>query len=302
MSAFRCTMIGLGVALGLGVAAAPPLRAQAPDSTVQAPGATAPDGEAAARATSTVVRGALDHGRFDRLLAAFVDAEGNVDYARLRAQADSVLAPYLRRLATTDPAGLGRDARLAFWINAYNAYTLQLIVDHYPVQNIWAVTPGPPEPKDNSPFALEVGPVADTMRTLDEIEHEIIRERFDEPRIHFALVCAAASCPRLRREAYTGPRLEAQLEDQTRTFLHDDQKNRIPAGPDRIAISRILKWYGGDFGDEAALQRFMAPYFEGEVRDRLAAAAYEVTYRPYDWALNDQGAPPRAAGGESGGQ
>ena len=292
MSVILRTMIGVGAVVGLLVAPPPTALAQAPDSTVQAPGATAPEGEAAARATTNVVRDTLDHGRFDRLLAAFVDAEGDVDYARLRARADTVLAPYLWQLATTDPAGLDRDARLAFWINAYNAYTLKLIVDHYPVQNIWAVTPGPPEPKDNSPFALEVGRVADTLRTLDEIEHEIIRQRFDEPRIHFALVCAAASCPRLRREAYTGPRLDAQLDDQTRTFLHDDRKNRIPAGPDRIAISRILKWYGGDFGNEAALQRFMAPYFEGKVRDRLAAAAYEVTYRPYDWALNDQRSVP----------
>jgi hypothetical protein len=288
MSAFRFTLL-VGAALGLLVAAAPHVLAQEL-------GGAGPPAEAAARATSTVVRDTLDHGRFDRLLASFVDAEGDVDYARLRARADSVLAPYLRRLARTDPAGLGRDARLAFWINAYNAYTLKLIVEHYPVQTIWAVTPGPAAPKDNSPFALEVGRVADTMRTLDEIEHEIIRRRFDEPRIHFALVCAAKSCPRLRREAYTGPRLDAQLADQTRTFLHDDQKNRIPAGPDRIALSRILKWYGGDFGDEAALQRFMAPYFEGEVRDRLAAAAYEVTYRPYDWALNDQARARGAAG------
>lgn len=242
-----------------------------------------------ARATTTVERDTLDHSRFDRLLSAFVDAEGDVDYARLRARADSVLVPYLRQLATTDPTGLARDARLAFWINAYNAYTLKLIVDHYPVPNIWAVTPGPAEPKDDSPFAVEVGRVADTMRTLDAIEHDIIRQRFDEPRIHFALVCAAKSCPRLRREAYLGPALDAQLEAQTRTFLHNEQKNRIPAEPDRIAISRILKWYGGDFGDSTdALQRFLAPYFEGSVRDRLAAADYSVTFRPYDWALNDQ--------------
>lgn len=94
----------------------------------------------------------------------------------------------------------GRDERLALWINACNAFTLKLIVDHYRVENIWAITPGPPEPKDDSPFELDVGRVAGTVRTLDENEYEIIRERFDEPRIHFALVCAAKSCPRLRTE------------------------------------------------------------------------------------------------------
>ena len=255
------------------------------------------------RATTTIVRDTVNHAPFTRVLQRFVDADGDVDYAALRARADSVLRPYLRRLATTELDALGRDARLAFWINAYNAYTLKLIVDHYPVENIWAVTPGPAEPKDdNSPFDLEVGRVADTVRTLNDIEHRIIRPRFDEPRIHFALVCAAESCPLLRRKAYTGARLDAQLEDQTRTFFHGDQ-NRIPAGGDRIALSRILKWYGEDFGDSTAdLQRFIAPYFEGEVARRLAAADYEVTFRPYDWALNDRADDADAGGARDGGR
>ena len=241
------------------------------------------------RATTVVVRDSLDHRRLTETLSRYVDEAGNVDYARLKANADEALAPYLRRLATTDPATLSRDARLAFWINAYNALTLKLIVDHDPVDNIWGISPGPPQPKDNSPFQLTVGTVADTARTLDEIEHEIIRRRFDEPRIHFALVCAAKSCPPLRHEAYTGPRLDAQLDDQTQSFLHDDTANRIRAGADTIALSRILKWYGQDFGPTTdALQRFAAPYFESRVRRNLADASYEVTFLPYDWTLNDQ--------------
>jgi len=252
------------------------------------------------RASTTLVRDTVDHTPFTRVLRQFVDADGDVNYAGLRARADALLKPYLQKLAATDVAALGRDARLAFWINAYNAYTLKLIVDHHPVENIWAVTPGAAEPKDeNSPFDLEVGRVADSMRTLNEIEHRIIRPRFDEPRIHFALVCAAESCPLLRREAYTGPRLDAQLEEQTRTFFHSD-KNRIPAGRDRIALSRILKWYGEDFGDSTAdLQRFVAPYFEGTVADRLEAADYEVTFLEYDWALNDQGEGSAASSASS---
>jgi hypothetical protein len=230
-----------------------------------------------------------DHEAFDRLLARYVDSSGAVDYAKLKQDREAVLRPYLRRLATVDLADRSREGRLALWINAYNALTLKLIVDHYPIQNIWAITPGPPKPKDDSPFQLDVGTVADTVRTLDEIEHEIIRERFDEPRIHFALVCAAASCPPLRREAYTAPRLDAQLEEQARIFLHDASKNRIPAGDGRIALSRILKWYGEDFGPTPeALQRALAPYFGGTVGRRLAQADYAVDYLPYDWALNDQ--------------
>jgi len=242
-------------------------------------------------ARTTLVRDSARHAQFGRLLAHYVNEQGRVDYAQLKRQADSALAPYLQQLAATNPARLSRDARLAFWINAYNAYALKLIVDHYPVSTIWATTPGPAKPtKEKSPFEMEIGTVADTTRTLDEIEHRIIRKRFDEPRIHFALVCAAASCPRLRREAYTGPRLDAQLDDQARTFLHDEQKNRIPGGDDRIALSRILKWYGQDFGPSTDdLQQFLARYFEGPVRDRLSRADYTVDFRPYDWSLNDQG-------------
>ncbi|MFP4227726.1 MAG: DUF547 domain-containing protein [Salinivenus sp.] len=239
------------------------------------------------------------HDAFDRLLARYVDSTGAVDYAALKQNQEEALRPYLRQLASADLSDRSDDERLALWINAYNALTLKLIVDHYPVENIWAITPGPAEPKDDSPFQLEVGTVADTVRTLDEIEHEIIRERFEEPRIHFALVCAADSCPELRREAYTGSRLNDQLDAQGHAFLHDPAKNQIPADEDRIALSRILKWYGEDFGPTPeAIQRALAPYFEGTVGERLAKGDYAVEFRPYDWALNDQGNPPASASSE----
>jgi len=233
----------------------------------------------------------VDHSAFDRVLKRYVDAQGEVDYAALSQDADSVLTPYLQMLAATDPSNLDREERLAFWINAYNAYTLKLVADHYPVESIRDIKPGagPSIPKVNSPFQLEVGAVADTVRSLDDIEHGIIRERFDEPRIHFVLVCAAVSCPRLRQEAYTGAALERQLEDQTMTFLRTDGKNDIPAGAGEIGLSRIFKWYGEDFGDSTDdLQRYLASYFDGRVHEKLANAAYDVEYLDYDWSLNDQ--------------
>ena len=233
----------------------------------------------------------VDHSAFDRVLKRHVDAQGEVDYAALSQDADSVLTPYLQMLAATDPSNLDREERLAFWINAYNAYTLKLVADHYPVESIRDIKPGagPSIPKVNSPFQLEVGAVADTVRSLDDIEHGIIRERFDEPRIHFVLVCAAVSCPRLRQEAYTGAALERQLEDQTMTFLRTDGKNDIPAGAGEIGLSRIFKWYGEDFGDSTDdLQRYLASYFDGRVHEKLANAAYDVEYLDYDWSLNDQ--------------
>lgn len=236
-------------------------------------------------ARTQVVDDAFDHSTWDALLRRFVDADGDVEYETLQEEADSVLAPYLQELTGARPGSLSRDGQLALWINAYNAYTLKLIVDHYPVTSIQEI-PGPTP--DKSPFQRPVGEVADTMRTLDEIEHEIIRRRFDEPRIHFVLVCAAKSCPRLRREAYTGSKLNRQLDDQTRHFLHDERKNQIPAGRGTIALSPIFKWYGQDFGPETdAIQRFAADYFDGPVRDSLENAAYDVSFLEYDWTLND---------------
>lgn len=234
---------------------------------------------------------AFDHGAFDRLLRAHVDEVGRVDYAAIQARQDSVLTPYLRQLAETDPVNLDRDARLAFWLNAYNALAIKLIVDHYPVASIRDITPvpGPNIPEVNSPFKIGVGEVGGQMRTLDEIEHGILRERFDEPRIHFALVCAAVSCPRLRRAAYAGVGLDAQLDEQARTFLHTASKNQVPADDATIRLSRIFRWFQEDFGDDAAdVQRYLAPYFEGATQQKLRAAAYTVEYLRYDWSLNDR--------------
>ena len=259
------------------------------------------------RAQGTVtVPDAVDHSALTQLLQTYVDEQGMVDYAGLQADRDSVLAPYLQMLAETDPSNLDEPERLAFWINAYNALTLKLVIAEYPVDSIKDITPypGPMVPKINSPWLVKVGEVGGTMRTLDAIEHDIIRERFDEPRIHFALVCAAMSCPKLRQEAFTGAALDRQLDDQGRTFLHHAAKNEIPPTDDEIRLSRIFKWFEGDFGpDTDAVQRYLARYFEGDTAQQLQAAAYDVEYLDYDWTLNDQaiadGRPQQAAASSS---
>lgn len=233
----------------------------------------------------------VDHSAFTDVLSTYVDAKHRVDYAQLRADRATTLDPYLDQLATANLEALSRDERLALWMNAYNALTLHLILEHDPVDTIWSITPGDtPEATTKSPFDLPVGVVADTMRTLDEIEHGLIRERFDEPRIHFALVCAAMSCPPLRREAYTGPALDAQLNDQTRTFLRDATLNQIPATEDTIRLSRLFDWYQADFGPDAeAVQQYIASYIDDpDVRQALQEGTYTVDYMPYDWALNAQ--------------
>lgn len=234
----------------------------------------------------------FDHSDFDAILGRYV-TDGLVDYEALGAS--GALDPYLRRLAETDPQSLGEDDQLAFWLNAYNALTIKLILDNYPTAGILRLTPVGVRgttvliPKINSPFEQTVGIVGGKERSLEEIEHGIIRAEFDEPRIHFALVCAALSCPPLRAEAYTGADLDAQLQDQGDVFLHDERKNVIPGpGGERIHISKIFKWFGGDFGDgDAGVQKYLAQFFDGEVAEKLSAGGYDIDHTRYDWTLND---------------
>ncbi len=240
----------------------------------------------------------VDHSAFTDLLSRRVDERGRVDYRGL--QASGELTPYVETLAAIDPENLSEDERLAYWINVYNANTLKLIVDNYPTKSITKLVPFAPlglkifVPKnstgvDNSPFDQTFIRAGGRELSLNDVEHGIIRKEFSEPRIHFALVCAAVSCPPLRREAYTGPQLDAQLDHQARAFLMDTSKNQIPSAPGKARVSKILDWYGGDFGDDAQeVQQYLARYFDGEVKQTLEKGGYDLSYLPYNWDLNDQ--------------
>ncbi len=236
----------------------------------------------------------VDHTLFDQLLQAHVNELGEVDYAAI--QAGETLQNYIAVLEAVNPERLQEKEALAFWLNAYNAYTLKLIVDRYPVKSIKHITPVRIKgvsltiPKLNSPFEFSIAEIAGKKLSLDDIEHKIIRKQFDEPRIHFALVCAAVSCPPLRREAYVASRLGEQLDDQARVFLFDESKNRVDLKKKTIYLSRIFKWFKGDFKSEnRTLQQFLAQYYEGEAAAYLKANGFNVKYRKYNWALNDTG-------------
>ena len=250
--------------------------------------------------TTITAPATVDHWAFDAVLSTYVDADGWVDYAGL--QASDALAPYLEMLAETNPSGLDTSEAIAFWTNVYNAYTLKLVADSYPVSSIKRITPtGIPLtiPFVHSPFQINHVVVGGTTYSLDDVEHKILRKDFNEPRIHFALVCAAASCPPLRREAYTGEKLDAQLHDQGLLFLHHPDKNRVaePDG-DTIYLSRIFQWFRGDFAtSKDGLQAFVAPYFEGELREQLTNQAFRVRFMNYDWSLNDQAKKPAEVAG-----
>jgi hypothetical protein len=230
----------------------------------------------------------LDHSAFDALLREHV-AEGLVDYdAFARSQE---LRLYLDQLATAELDGLSDSERLAFWINVYNAYTIQQINAHEERDSIRNINKTLGLLPLKGPWSEKMVRAAGRTLSLDDVEHELIRKEFDEPRIHFALVCAALGCPPLRSEAYTGARLEEQLEDQARVFLlYSPAKNRIDVAAATVWVSPILVWYKGDFGGtDKALGRFLSRYREeGPERELLEAGRFRLRKTDYDWTLNSR--------------
>ena len=249
-----------------------------------------PAGAAGAQARS------FDHSAFDALLRAHV-TRGMVDYDAFARAPE--FPRYLARLAAFDPATLARADQLAFWINAYNAYTIQLINKHGERESIRNInkTFGI---KAYGPWKEKLAKVGGRAYGLDEIEQGIIRKRYEEPRIHFALVCAALGCPPLRSEAFTGARLDAQLDDQARVFLLESPtKNRVDVASRTVYLSPIFvefRDYIEDFGgSHAAVGRYVARYFPpGPARDLLTSGRFAVKVTDYDWTLNSQAKARRA--------
>ncbi len=235
-------------------------------------------------------RAAVRHGQFTDILSKYVH-NGFVDYKDLRL--DSRLGEYIRWLATTNPDTLPDEKeKLAFWINTYNAYTLKIICDNYPVESI----------NDLHSGGLVIGTVLKTTVwdkklvtvngkaiALNTIEHEIIRPTFKDPRAHFALVCASKSCPTLRSEAYEGSSLDAQLNDQGKRFFGDKFRNEFDLTAKKADLSKILDWYSEDFGgsDENVLRfisRFLPPTLSADIKAH--PSDWEISYKDYDWSLN----------------
>ena len=232
---------------------------------------------------------APSHAPFDALLKAHVRG-GLVDYDAFKRAPE--FKAYLASLAKTDPASLNKADALALWINAYNAYTIQLINVHDERVSIRNINKSFGVVKAYGPWKEKLAVVGGRAYGLDEIEQDIIRKRFAEPRIHFALVCAAMGCPPLRSEAYAGATLDAQLDDQARQFLlHSPTKNRVDV-PARVAyLSPIFvefRDYIKDFGgSQATVGRFVARYFPaGAERELLNSGRFTVRVTDYDWSLN----------------
>ncbi len=251
---------------------------------------------------------AFDASPYDAILREFVDADGMVDYKRLKQNRGSLDA-FVASLGQLDPviyASWPDADRMAFLFNAYNAITLQRIVDQYPIKRGGMVSalrfPENSIRQIDGVWNWMTTRVLGMNMTLDHIEHEILRKDFQEPRLHAALVCAAVGCPPLRAEAYTGARLNEQLDDQSRRFLAAPHRFRIDRDRNTVMLSPILKWYGGDFTgiynvppvisgqrrDIAAVLEYASRHVTPEDAEFIRAGGYRVEFLDYDWSLNER--------------
>ncbi|MCC7464984.1 MAG: DUF547 domain-containing protein, partial [Saprospiraceae bacterium] len=222
----------------------------------------------------------VSHTIWDTLLHRHVREGGLVDYKGFIR--DSVaLNRYLAVLSGAQPneENWTRAEKMAFWINAYNAFTVKLIVDHYPVESIKDIKRG--VPFVNTVWDIKFIKIGGQTYDLNNIEHGILRPDFKDARVHAAINCASYSCPQLRNEAFVAERLEAQLDDAMRKFVNDPLRNRITAK--RAEISEIFKWFRADFVRDAGSVR---KYVNRYAQEKLDANG-RIVYLDYQWSLND---------------
>ncbi|WP_299982930.1 DUF547 domain-containing protein [Desulfobacula sp.] len=193
---------------------------------------------------------------------------------------EKLLDEYLAILSHTDAKSLSKNNRFAFYINAYNAFTIKLVLTKYPDINSIKEIGGFFSNPWNKKFIL----LQKKTVSLDYIEHKIIRPKFKDPRVHFAINCASKSCPPLRDEPYKGETLENQLNDQTREFINDKKNNFIKG--DTLFVSKIFKWFEADFSDNSLM--FIKRYASKELKEKLNSAGnnMKIAYLYYDWSLN----------------
>jgi len=248
----------------------------------------------------------FSHEPFGHVLSHHVDKQGHVDYQTLKNQSDNIEA-YYQLISQFSPDSHPelfptKQHRLAYWINAYNAAVIKIVLNYYPIAGIEDVTP--PFPffflPDKTGFFVFQRPVFGTVSTsLYYLENSVIRKRFSEPRIHFALNCASLGCPILPDYVFTANQLDQQLERETRRFFSEPRNLRIDHQTKTIYISSIMDWYEDDFIDwyqlhypdkNATLLNFISLYIP-ETTARLLenyASSYKIEFTPYDWLLNDQ--------------
>jgi len=220
----------------------------------------------------------VDHGIYAELLTKYVN-NGKVYYAGFKSE-EAKLDQYLKQLEAVNSNNLSREEQFAFYANVYNAWTVKLILSRYPdVESI----------KDlgslfKSPWKKKIVRIDGDIMTLDNVEHDILRPRFKDPRVHFAINCAAISCPPLRPEPFQGDILNTQLDDSTRSFLNNPTSYKFDGNT--LYVSRIFKWFAEDFNHDVL--SFYLKYANDDLKQQLEAkrTTLRIKYLPYDWGLN----------------
>ncbi|UCD80150.1 MAG: DUF547 domain-containing protein [Desulfobacterales bacterium] len=227
----------------------------------------------------------FDHSKFDRILKEYADEKGLVDYNGIAK--DERFSEYMQALKNAKAEAFSRDGQLAFWINAYNAVTIDKVIKWKPeksvretlIPGLWTATKF---------FTTQDHMVAGRKLSQDNIEHDILRKQFNDPRIHFAIICASKGCPPLPRIAYTEENVQQRLEEETRAYINSSRGTRIDRAENTLYVSKLFEWFGDDFIKKSgSVMAFMRPYMDKEVRQFMESDP-KIGYLEYDWALNAQ--------------
>ncbi|MHC4806291.1 MAG: DUF547 domain-containing protein [Planctomycetota bacterium] len=249
----------------------------------------------------------FDYSDYTAALKIHVDDVGMVNYRKLKAEPQKLRA-FVTALGNLDGKGFDKwsdNEKIAFWINAYNALTLKAIIENYPIKSSFfrsRVFPKNSIRQISGVWDKITFNVMGQNLTLGHIEHKILRVKFNEPRIHMVMVCAAMGCPPLRNEPYIGEKLDEQLDKQTHRFLANSAKFKIERGNDMLYLSPIFKWFANDFikkygpdksigkhnKEESAVLNFIASYLGQAQKNYVLAGKFKIKYLKYDWSLNEQ--------------
>jgi len=222
----------------------------------------------------TLTKLSAQTSEFNALLQKHVDERGNVDYKSLKtneAKLDSYLS-YLNKIAPNKEWSANKEK--AFWINAYNAYTIKIILNNYPLKSITDI-----KRKGKTAWKTPLVRVGGKIYTLDHVEHEILRKKFKDPRIHVGVNCASGSCPKLGNIAFTKENIESELERLMKEFINDSTRNKI--SKKKVEISEIFNWFKGDFTANGTVIDYINRYANEQVNKKA-----KIKYLPYDWSLN----------------
>ncbi|MBK8720801.1 MAG: DUF547 domain-containing protein [Saprospiraceae bacterium] len=226
----------------------------------------------------TFAKAQVSHQLWDNLLKKHVDDKGMVDYGGIKADS-LVFNTYLEILKTNHPneKKWSKEAQMAYWINAYNAFTVKLIIDNYPLKSIKDIKKG--IPFVNTVWDIKFIKIGKNTYDLNNIEHSKLRKKFNDPRIHFAINCASLSCPNLSNKAYFPENLSKQLDEAAKNFINDTSKNIIQKN--KVQLSKIFSWYQGDFMQNRTLFDFLNKYSITKIDNNAS-----IDYLDYSWNLN----------------